>query len=258
MKKTHMSGESVKESVSNRAKADSFSPFIFKLDHRFSSLHSVIIGHSMPRWLRREAPKRERKFDVSKLPRMAPTRKCAFTYSPVNVMDGDRRAPPSLCATWSMCLHIYTRKLDVAPIKESELRLRIGRVDDASFPGAISFTVSTVETECAEYSGKNRPGRDARKERLLNRTLKTRLSSTESLKESQIWPEFLLTAEQCRNVTFVTGSSRTPGRTRRHRLLVRLGVRKDSRAQWHSQSLLPLFPHLSLRRANETGCQERN
>ncbi|CAG0894847.1 unnamed protein product [Darwinula stevensoni] len=113
MKKTHMSGESVKESVSDRAKADSFSPFIFKLDHRFSSLHSVINGHSMPRWFRREAPERERKLDVSKLPRMAPTRKCAFPHIHLDVMGGDHRAPPSLCPTWSMCLRIYsyTRKL---------------------------------------------------------------------------------------------------------------------------------------------------
>ncbi|CAG0887765.1 unnamed protein product [Darwinula stevensoni] len=107
---------------------------------------------------------------------------------------------------------------------------------------------------------------DLRGLRLTNQTQKTKIFSTHfdvAERDSGLWLEFPLTDEQCRNVTFVTVTNRG-----------RLGNMIGEYASVFSygmeygkipvlsgnllESLLPLFPHLSLRRENETGCSPRN
>ncbi|CAG0894845.1 unnamed protein product [Darwinula stevensoni] len=105
--------------------------------------------------------------------------------------------------------------------------------------------------------------RDARELRLMNRTLNAWLSSTQSERNPRLWPEFPLTAEQCRNATFVTATNRGRlGNTiGEYASVFAYGLEYGKIPVLSGtllESLLLLFPHLNLRRVNETGCQERN
>ncbi|CAG0899699.1 unnamed protein product [Darwinula stevensoni] len=104
---------------------------------------------------------------------------------------------------------------------------------------------------------------DIRGLRLLRQVRRTK-SSVDSVETiPQFWPEFPLTPEQCENATFVTSKNRGRlGNTIAEYITVFSYGRKHGKIPVLSgtllEDLLPLFPHLTLRRENETGCHPRN